>query len=190
MNVESYLRDPEEEKLLRSMAKSDNDMRGVFLFSMGGGISAGVTAGGGMGTFEIGGIGKNGFYMTTTGSFGGNVGGGGLNIGGTVGGEKAAKAVFGAALGCWKNHVYVMSNSEKNGEIYDIGVGGPFMKLLFGNKTVNFDITNKLLFGGRRYLSYSEYDYYRNRYGNHYNSGFTTVWQISAGLTFTGKGGN
>jgi hypothetical protein len=171
-------------------AKSSSDMGGSILVSFRGGLSAGVAAAGGMGTFEFGGIGGNGFYMTGTGNFGANVSGGGLNIGGMVGGEKAAKAVFGTALGCWKNHVDVkfVNGDNNSNEIYDLGFGGGFMKLLFGNSVVNFDITTSLLLGMRKSLKTKQHDYYSDYY-NYFESGFTTIWQIGAGLTFTGKKG-
>ena len=182
---------PAYSSVAASIPETREAMRGVGLFAMRYETSYGLAVVSRGGTIEFGGIGKGGVYFTGTGNIGNNGGGGGINLGGIVGGEKAAKSVFGFTAGFWRNSVYVFSLSDYNsgyyyyGDRYDEGFAGGFWKFLLGNKNVNFDITNRLLFGAGRRLDTRYDDWYDQDITR---STFSLMWQVGAGLTFTGNG--
>ena len=138
----------------------------------------------GMGTaFEIGGIGKGGFYFTgelNNGRFYGS----GLNFGGCVNRDETVKIVFGVSSG-YRNaarNVDFTQNGEtlKNEKGINSAVIGSFWKLLIG-KDSNLDITNKFMLGSRR----NPVSYKRSTGNVTYEEGTNFTYVFGVGYTLT-----
>jgi hypothetical protein len=137
---------------------------------------------------ELGAISAKGFYFSLDLSGGKFYYGGGFDIGGCLGKDRAVKSVFGICGGYW--NLISIVNVKKDQNILDstvcnnISYGGGFWKLMFG-RTGNFDITNKILGGLKsdpvNYNEISKVFIYDS------DTIINLTWSASVGYTLTKK---
>ncbi|MDR0304635.1 MAG: LysM peptidoglycan-binding domain-containing protein [Chitinispirillales bacterium] len=137
---------------------------------------------------ELGAISAKGFYFSLDLSGGKFYYGGGFDIGGCLGRNKAVKSVLGICGGYWnivtkadvKKNGYVLIDSAKGN---NVSYGGGLWKLMFG-RTGNFDITNKVLIGPKKD---DPVDYSENSKTFIYDTSLNLTWSASVGFTLTKK---
>jgi len=138
------------------------------------------------GSMELGAISGNGFYFSLDLSGGKPYYGGGFDMGGCIGKDKAVKSVIGIFGGYWTfmNSMEVIKNGKiiADDEGKNMSYGGGFWKLMFG-RTFNIDITNKCFV-----VLKDEPTGWDNEKGKlTYEKGIKPMWSGSAGFTFTVK---
>jgi len=166
----------------RSAGGKQNQRNGHFVFSIRPELVAGNSAMGAGGGIELGGINERGRYFSVELNGGGVYFGGGLNLGKCFNQNGAVKNVLGLSAGFW-NALYFV-DFARGGQIiatgtgYNIGIAGPFWKLMLGQER-NFSIKSRILLG------YAAVPMFHSGERNQiiYETELNTLYTLSVGYT-------